>query len=130
MIASTIENVESLRIMRAQGNLTVTGGRAAGGIIRCDQSPEMRRNENTGEVFLPANAEIQIANSVAIEILDVAANIEVENFGGNLAIGRVGGNLELRECGSVAVRGKVGGNCRIHGAQTVDVEHVRRNVEV
>lgn len=125
-----LEGVESLRVSRAAGNCAIAGVQAPPLLMRCDGAPSIRREGASAEVAFEHDAELEVPPGVAVEIVDCGANLHLNDFSGNLTVGRVAGNLDAFELASIAVRGEVGGNTEISGAQAVRGGQVRGNLKV
>jgi len=63
-----------------------------------------------------SNAEIAIAAGVAIEILDCAGNLDIEDCTAPITLGRIRGNLRTRRIGSIAIRGEIDGNLALEAS--------------
>jgi len=125
-----LNDVEALRVVRAGGNLRIRGVTSGDTILQCDSEPQIRRVENRAEILLPGNATIELAPGVALEILECAGNLDVEDISAPLSLGRVRGNLRARRVGSMAIRGEVAGNFSLDDAHALEGEQVNGNLRV
>ena len=125
-----LSDVETIRVMRAAGNLRVRGVTSGDTLLQCDSEPQIRRVENRAEILIPGNATIEVAPGVAFEILECAGNLDVEDITAPLSLGRVRGNLRARRIGSIAIRGEVAGNFSLEDAHALDGEQVNGNLRV
>ncbi len=125
-----LSDVEAVRVMRVGGNLRVRGVTSGDTSVQCDSEPQIRRVENRCEVLISGNATIEVASGVALEILECAGNLDVEDIAAPLSLGRVRGNLRARRLGSIAIRGEVGGNMTLEDAQALEGEQVNGNLRV
>src|SRR6266705_1817114 len=110
MIEANLERVESLRVMRSDGNLKIIGTHAAEIKIHSNHAPETRRHDGAVEMLLEGGGEIEVPSGVTVEVLDCAGNLDLEDFSAPVTLGRVRGNLKVRNSGAVAVRGQINGN--------------------
>jgi hypothetical protein len=125
-----LNDVEAIRIMRAGGNLRVRGAGAGDTIFQSDAEPQIRRVENRAEVLLAGNATIEVAEGVALELLECVGNLDIEDIATPLSLGRVRGNLRARRVGAVAIRGEVAGNLSLEDAHAVEGEQVNGNLRM
>ena len=125
-----LNDVEAIRVMRAGGNLRVRGVTAGETLLQCDSDPQIRRIENRAEILISGNATIELASGVALEILECAGNLDIEDISAPLSLGRVRGNLRARRIGSIAIRGEVGGNMTLDDAHALEGEQVNGNLRV
>lgn len=125
-----LSEVEAIRIMRVGGNLRVRGITSGDTTIDSDTEPQLRRIDNRCEVLIAGNATVEVASGVALEILECAGNLDVEDIAVPLSLGRVRGNLRTRRLGAIAIRGEVGGNMTIEDAQALEGEQVNGNLRV
>jgi hypothetical protein len=125
-----LSDIEAIRVMRCQGNLRVRGVAAAEASLTCDSEPQMRKLEQRAEILIPSNAEMELPAGVTLEILDCAGNLDVEDYGGPLSLGRVRGNLRARRIGSLAIRGEIDGEAKIEDAQGIEGEQINGNLRV
>jgi hypothetical protein len=125
-----LNDVEAIRVMRAGGNLRVRGVTSGDTSIQCDGEPQIRRVENRAEVLIASNATLEVAPGVALEILECAGNLDVEDISAPLSLGRVRGNLRARRIGSIAIRGEIDGNMSLDDAHALEGEQVNGNLRV
>ena len=125
-----LNDVEEIRVMRAGGNLRVRGVTSGDTMLQCDSDPQIRRIENRAEVLTAGNATIELASGVALEILECAGNLDIEDISAPLSLGRVRGNLRARRIGSISIRGEIGGNMTLDGAHALEGEQVNGNLRV
>jgi hypothetical protein len=122
MAVSTLEGVESIRVIRATGNLKVTGADANHSAVEIDSgvAPQVMRDAGVAEVTLRDNAVIAVPAGVTVEVEDLAGNLEVSDLATPFVIRRVRGNLNARRVGAISIREPVGGNVSINQAGSVD----------
>jgi hypothetical protein len=125
-----LNDVEAIRVMRAAGNLRVRGVTSGDTILQGVSDPQIRRVENRAEILIAGNATIELGPGVALEILECAGNLDVEDISAPLSLGRVRGNLRARRIGSIAIRGEVSGNLGLDDAQALEGEQVNGNLRV
>ncbi len=121
MIEGNLDGIEMLRVIRVAGNLSITGIEAAAGPLRImsDHEPDLRREGATAEVNFDGNAELSIAPGVAVEVIECAGHLEVEDFTGSLNLHRVAGHFSANNAGSIAIRGNIEGRCYVEGAGAI-----------
>ncbi len=121
MIEGSLDGIEVLRVIRAAGNLSITGLEAAAGPLRiiCDHEPDLRRDGAAAEVSFDADAELAIAPGVAVEVMECAGHLEVEDFTGSLNLYRVAGHFSANNVGPITIRGNVEGRCYVAGAGAI-----------
>lgn len=115
----TIEGVESLRVINADGNLSIVGASEPPLKLRCERQPLVRRNDAVAELYIRGNAELAVPPGVAVEVLECTGNLELSEFKGNLVLGHVAGRLSAREIGSIAIPGTIDGGCKVEQAEAV-----------
>jgi hypothetical protein len=126
MATTTIEGIESIRVLRAAGNLKVVGAADAHQVaIDASVSPEITRNAGVAEVTLRSNATITVPAGVTVEIEDLAGNLEISDLATPLIVKRVRGNIDAHRIGTIAIREPVGGNTSITEANSIDGDQVR-----
>ncbi len=125
-----LNDVETIRVMRAGGNLRVRGVTSGDTLLQCDHEPQIRRIENRAEILISSNATLEVAPGVAFEILECAGNLDIEDISAPLSLGRVRGNLRARRIGSIVIRGEVAGNLSLEDAQALEGEQVNGNLRV
>jgi hypothetical protein len=125
-----LNDVEAIRVMRAGGNLRVRGVTSGDTLIECDGDPQIRRVENRAEILIAGNATIEFAPGVALEVLECAGNLDVEDVSAPVSLGRVRGNLRARRVGSLAIRGEIDGNMSLDDAQALEGEQVNGNLRI
>lgn len=125
-----LSDIETICVMRCQGNLRVRGISAGVAALTCDAEPQMRKLEQRAEILIPSNAELELPAGVTLEILDCAGNLDVEDYGGPLSLGRVRGNLRARRIGSLAIRGEIDGEAKIEDAHAIEGEQINGNLRV
>jgi hypothetical protein len=125
-----LNDAETIRVMRAGGNLRVRGITSGDTLLECDAEPQIRRVGNRAELLISGNATIEVAPGVAFEILECAGNLDIEDISAPLSLGRVRGNLRARRIGSIAIRGEVSGNMSLDEAHALEGEQVNGNLRV
>ena len=109
----SLDGIESLQIIRADGNLTLVGGGQAPVEIECSLEPFVKRDGARAEITLRANATIHLPAGVALEVSDCAGQLEVEDIAAPIVLGRVAGNARVRRIGALTLRGRVAGYTRL-----------------
>jgi hypothetical protein len=125
MAISTLEAVESLHILRAPGNLKITGADRSAVEIDTNLAPEIARDGGAAEVTLGDNATIAVPAGVTVEIEDLAGNLDVSDLATPFVVKRVRGNLHARRMGAIAIRDTVSGNVSIKQAGSIEGLKVR-----
>ena len=125
MAISTLEGVESVRVIRAAGNLKITGTDRAAVEIDSNTAPRVDTNAGVAEVTLRDNATIAVPNGVTVEVEDVAGNLDVAELATPFVVKRVRGNLHARRMGAISMLDTVSGNVTIKEAGAVDGLKVR-----
>lgn len=125
-----LNDVETIRVMHAAGNLRVRGVASGESLLQSNVEPQIRRIEDRAEILLFSNAELEVAPGVTFEILECAGNLDIEDISTPLSLGRVRGNLRVRRIGSVVLRGEVGGNMSLEDARTLEGEQVNGNLRI
>src|ERR1700680_1824690 len=118
-MSDDLDGIESLRIMRAAGNLTIVGVEAFPVRISADHEPDVRRTGHAGEVYFDGNAELGLPPGVAVEVVECAGHLEVEEFTGHLTLNRVAGHFSASKVGAIAIRGNIEGRCYIESAGAI-----------
>src|SRR6266852_4474113 len=120
MTTSTLEGIESIRIIRADGNLKVSSGPDVHhATIDASIPAEITRIAGVAEVIVRANATIAVPAGVTVEVEELAGNLDLSDLTTPIAVKRVRGNLDARRIGSIAIREAVNGNVRIKGANSI-----------
>ncbi len=130
MAISTIDGVESIRILRASGNLKIAGTDRPAIEIDSGVAPRVNTNAGVAEVTLRDNASITVPAGITIEVEDLAGNLDVSNLATPFAVTRVRGNLHARRIGAISMRDTVSGNVSIKEAGAVDGIKVRGGLSV
>jgi hypothetical protein len=130
MAISTIDGVESIRILRASGNLKIAGTDRPAIEIDSGVAPRVTTNAGVAEVTLRDNASIAVPAGVTIEVEDLAGNLDVSNLATPFAVTRVRGNLHARRIGAISMRDTVSGNVSIKEAGAVDGLKIRGGLSV
>ncbi len=130
MIEASLEGVESLRVLKASGNLKLKRADGAAILIECDERPEVHRNAGVAEMNLKSNAEIRIPAGVAVEVVDCAGNLDAEDITAPLLVGRVRGNFRTRRIGPLKIVSAVAGNFDADGAHALELAKVAGNARV
>ena len=125
MAISTLEGVESVRVIRAAGNLKITGTDRAAVEIDSNTAPRVDTNAGVAEVTLRDNATIAVPKGVTVEVEDVAGNLDVAELATPFVVKRVRGNLHARRMGAISMLDTVSGNVTIKEAGAVDGLKVR-----
>jgi hypothetical protein len=118
-----LEGVESIRIIRADGNLRI-GATDGAAEIRASVEPSISREAGVAEVTVRSNAEVRVPAGVTLEVVHCDGNLDAEDLAAPLVLGRVGGNLRARRMGAISVREKVSSNATIRQAGAVDGERI------
>ena len=130
MAITTLEGVESVRIIRAAGNLEITGTDHAAVEIDSNTTPRTTTNAGVAEVTLRDNATLAIPAGVTVEIEDLAGNLDVSDLTTPFVVSRVLGNFRAHRLGSISIRDTVSGNVTIKEAGAVDGLKVRGALSV
>jgi len=130
MAISTLEGVESVRILRAAGNLKVTGGDRPTVEIDSNTAPRVTTNAGVAEVTLRDNASIAVPAGVTVEVEDLAGNLDLSDLGTPFVVTRVRGNLHAHRIGAISMRDTVSGNVTIKEAGAIDGLKVRGALSV
>jgi hypothetical protein len=129
MNATNLEGVESIRIIRADGNLQISAADGAAE-IRASVEPSITREAGVAEVTVRSNAEVRVPAGVTLEVIHCGGNLDAEDLTTPLALGRVAGNFRARRMGAISVREKVSGNASIRQAGAVDGARVSGTLAV
>src|SRR5208283_786362 len=130
MAITTLEGVESIRILRAAGNLKISGADRSAVEIDSNTAPQLTRAAGVAEVTLRDNAAIAVPAGVAVEVEDLAGNLEVSDLATPFVVKRVRGNLHARRLGAISIRDTVSGNVSIKEAGSVEGLQVRGALSV
>ncbi len=130
MAISTIDGIESIRILRAAGNLKITGTDRPAIEIETNTAPRVTTNAGVAEVTLRDNASIAVPAGVTVEVEDLAGNLDVSDLATPFVVARVRGNLHARRVGAISMRDTVGGNVSIKEARAVEGVKVRGSLSV
>jgi hypothetical protein len=122
MIESNLDGIETLRIVRADGNLRITG--AAPARISGSPEPEIEREGGAARITLRGNGELRVPAGMTVEVARVGGNLTAEDLAAPLTIGRVGGNLRADHIGALAVTEGIGGSAYLERAGAVEIESV------
>jgi hypothetical protein len=125
MAISTLEGVESIRVLRAAGNLKITGADRPTVEIDSGTAPRVNVNAGVAEVTLRDNATLAIPAGVTVEVEDLAGNLDLSDLATPFVVTRVRGNLHARRIGAIAIRDTVSGNVNIKEAGAVEGLKVR-----
>src|SRR5271168_1465942 len=130
MAISTLEGVESVRVLRASGNLKIAGTDRPAVEIDTGIAPRVTINAGVAEVTLRDNATIAVPAGVTVEVEDLAGNLDVSDLATPIAVTRVRGNLHARRIGAISIRDTVSGNVTIKEAGAVEGLKVRGALSV
>jgi hypothetical protein len=130
MAISSLEGVESLRIVRADGHLTIAGADRPAVEIDSSVAPRVTRTGGIAELVLRANATITVPAGVTVEVEELAGHLEVSDLATPLVVTRVRGNMQARRVGAVSIRETVSGNLSINQAGAVEGLKVRGALSV
>jgi len=125
MSTTTLDGVESIRILRAAGNLKVTGADRSAIEIDSGTEPRVTTNAGVAEVTLRDNAVITVPAGVTVEVEDLGGNLEISDLATPIVVTRVRGNLHARRVGAISMRDTVNGNVSIKEAGAVDGLKIR-----
>src|SRR5262249_33573392 len=120
MEATNLEGIELIRIVRADGNLTLASRAQPGVQIDGNIDPSIARDGATAEISFRSNASIAIPSGVAVEVVHCAGNLDVENLDTPLTLGRISGNFRARAIGALTIRHRIDGNARIERAGAIE----------
>jgi hypothetical protein len=130
MAISTLDGIESIRILRAAGNLKISGTERSAIEIDSGVAPRVTTNAGVAEVTLRDNASIAVPAGVTVEVEDLAGNLDVSNLATPFAVTRVRGNLHARRIGAISMRDTVSGNVTIKEAGAIDGLKIRGGLSV
>src|SRR5208283_2698787 len=130
MAISTLEGVESIRVLRASGNLKITGADRSAVEIDSGVAPTVTTSAGVAEVTLRDHAAIAVPAGVTVEVEDLAGNLDVSDLATPFAVARVRGNLHARRIGAISMRDTVSGNVTIKEAGPVEGLKVRGALSV
>jgi hypothetical protein len=132
MAITTLEGVESIHVLRAAGNLKITGVGPDGSAVEIDTNtaPQLTRDAGVAEVTLRDNATIAVPAGVTVEVEDLAGNLDVSDLATPFVVKRVRGNLHARRLGAISIRDTVSGNVSIKEAGSVEGLKVRGALSV
>src|SRR5271156_1952682 len=130
MAISTLDGVESIRILRAAGNLKIIGTDRPVIEIDSGTAPRVAINAGVAEVTLRDNASVAVPAGITVEVEDLAGNLDVADLATPLVVTRVRGNLHARRIGAISMRDTVSGNVTIKEAGAVDGVKVRGALSV
>src|SRR5713101_2507347 len=131
MATSTLEGIESIRVIRADGTLKVVGASDAHqATIEASVPAEVTPNAGVAEVIVRANATITVPAGITVEVEEVAGNLEVSDLATPLVVKRVRGNLDARRIGTIAIRETVSGNVSIREANSIEGDQVRGSLTI
>lgn len=123
MKETRIEGVESLRILRARGNLQIIAGSEAVE-IRSGTPPSINRAGAAVEVEFHSNAAVAVPAGVAVEVTHCSGNLDAQDLSAPLAIERVSGNFHARHLGAISVRDRISGSATMRQVGSVDGQRV------
>ena len=130
MAISTLEGVESVRVLRAAGNLKVAGSDRATIEIDSGTAPRVNIAAGVAEVSIRDNAMITVPAGVTVEVEDLGGNLDVSDLATPFVVTRVRGNMQARRVGAISMRDTVGGNVSINRAGAVDGLKVRGSLTI
>jgi hypothetical protein len=126
MAISTLEGVESVRVLRAAGNLKIIGTDRSAVEVGSGTAPRVTTNAGVAELTLRDNATISVPAGVTVEVEDLAGNLDVSDLATPFVVSRVRGNLHAARVGAISIRDTVSGNVSIkQAAGAVDGLKVR-----
>ena len=133
MADTILEGVESIRVIRVDGNLKIRGieSVAAGKIIiDSGATPEVIRNGNVAEISTRSSTTISLSPGVAIDVEDVAGNLDASDFATPLFLTRLRGNFHARRIGAVTIRESVAGNFSLKESGSVEGRKISGSLTV
>src|SRR5271156_1930906 len=130
MAISTIDGVESIRILRAGGNPKIAGSDRPAIEIDSGVAPKITTNAGVAEVTLRDNAVITVPAGITVEVEDLAGNLDLSDLATPFVVTRVRGNLHARRIGAISMRDTVSGNVSIKEAGAIDGVKVRGALSV
>jgi len=130
MAISTLEGVESVRILRAAGNLKIAGTDRPAVEIDSGTAPRVSTSAGVAEVTLRDNATLSVPAGVTVEVEDVAGNLDLADLATPFVVARVRGNLHARHIGAISMRDTVSGNVSIKEAGAIEGLKVRGALSV
>ncbi|MGH7779250.1 MAG: hypothetical protein ACREQR_05435 [Candidatus Binataceae bacterium] len=124
MNETSLEGVESIRIVSAHGNLRVTRASAPPPAIFASTEPRINREGVRADISLHSNAELRVPAGVALEVADCHGSLEIEDIAAPVVLGRVGGNLRTRRTGAIVIRDHVGGNAAVESSGGFECDRI------
>ena len=130
MSEGILDGIEMLRVIRAGAHLTITGIETGPLRVVSDQEPSLRRDGATAELDFDTDAELAIPPGVAVEVMECAGHLEVEDFTGNLTLYRVAGHFNASGVGPITIRANIEGRCCVEGAGAISGKCVKGDLFV
>ncbi|HYL59728.1 MAG TPA: hypothetical protein VEU51_12735, partial [Candidatus Acidoferrales bacterium] len=130
MSVTELEGVESIRVIRADGNLTIAGGGAPLATVESSVKPEITRSGGVAEISIRANATISVPAGVSVAVEDVAGNLDVTGVASPLTVQRVRGNLNAERIAAMTIADSIGGNACIKDAAALEGRSVRGSLAI
>lgn len=130
MSVTTLEGVESIRVIRADGNLTIVGADLPHATIESSVAPEIARNGSVAEMSVRSNATITVPAGVTIEVEEVAGNLDVSDVASPLTVKRVRGNLNANRIGAMTIADTVSGNVYLKQAGALEGRSIRGSLAI
>src|SRR5258708_4348205 len=131
MPTSTLEGIETIRVLRADGNLKISGkADSQHATIDASATPHIARTAGLAELIVRANATITVPPGVTVEIEEVAGNLEISDLATPLIVKRVHGNLDAARIGTITIHETISGSGTIKEASSVEGEKVRGSLAV
>ncbi|MGH7925700.1 MAG: hypothetical protein ACREQH_14040 [Candidatus Binatus sp.] len=130
MAVTTLEAVESIRVLHAAGNLKISGGDRSAIEIDSGVAPRVTNNGGVAEVTLRDNATLTVPAAVAVEVEDLSGNLEVSDLVAPFVVSRVRGNFHARRLGAISIRDTVSGNLSVKEAGSVEGVKIRGALSV
>jgi hypothetical protein len=130
MAISTLDGVESIRILRAAGNLKIIGTDRAAIEIDSGTAPRVAINAGVAEVTLRGNAIVAVPKGVTVEVEDLSGNLDLADLATPFVVTRVRGNLHALRVGAISMRDTVSGNVSIKEAGAIDGLKIRGALSV
>jgi DUF4097 and DUF4098 domain-containing protein YvlB len=128
MASDNFTGIETLRIVRARGNLKITG-RDETGFSGLDDA-EISHDGAVLEVTIRSNASLYVPLGVTIEIIEVVGNLELRDLTAPVTLDKVKGNLRATKVGAITIRERAAGNVRLEHAGPIEAERVSGSLTV
>src|ERR1700722_19796890 len=130
MSTSTLDGVESIRILRAAGNLKIIGTDSPAIEIDSGTAPRVEINAGVAEVTLRGNASVAGPKGVTVEVEDLRGNLDGADLATPLVVTRVPGTPHPLRVAALSMRDAASGNVSIKQAGAIDGLKIRGALSV